>query len=82
MSEPRVWFNGDEVPGGVWVLDEDGEIRQLDEDESTVNGNLGALVEVIPPDWSSVVDGALETARCTHKLREDGRCDYWCGLDR
>lgn len=57
-ARPRVFFNGDEVPAGVRVIAEDGEVYPDADDMEMewVNGNLGPLVELI-------VDYDTEVAR-------------------
>jgi len=65
MSDPRVWFDGDTVPAGVWVIEIDEEdpehrVTQLDAYEPCRNGNLGPLVELAIPDD---LDGIVERAR-------------------
>jgi hypothetical protein len=64
----RVFFDGDEVPGGVIVMTEKGEFGPypLDEvtdadpeEDSWGNGNLGPLVE-ITTDWDTCVARARE----------------------
>ena len=65
--EPRVWFEGDDVPAGVWTYrvekewrDEEDAIEMLDPDEPCGNGNLGPLVEIVLP---ADIDGIVERAR-------------------
>lgn len=79
---PRVWFNGDDVPAGAWVLLDTGEVRQLEEHVACRNGNHGPLVEVVLPNYEAEVAWAEASARCTHRLDEEGRCWYRCGLER
>jgi len=79
---PRVWFNGDDVPGGVWVLNWRDEVVQLDEIVTTRNGNLGPLVEVPLPDYETLVRESRAARRCTHKRNDRNQCEYRCGLER
>lgn len=65
MSDPRVWFDGDDVPAGTWVfvVDEDDpeeQVTRLDAYEPCRNGNFGPLIEIVLPDD---VDGIVERAR-------------------
>lgn len=45
---PRVWFDGDEIPEGVRVIDANGELHPGPEEMwmEWTNFNLGPLVEV------------------------------------
>ncbi|MDQ0376570.1 hypothetical protein [Amycolatopsis thermophila] len=57
--KPRVFFNGDTIPAGVKVMDQNGDVHpdSFDDDgEEWDNGNFGPLVEV-------TVDYAAEVAR-------------------
>lgn len=72
----RVFLDGEIVPAGTCVLDEDGDVEFLDDtadcddycdDDCTCsydvrNGNRGPLVEVLIPDYASAV-AADEAAR-------------------
>jgi len=66
-QQPRVWFDGDDVPAGTWVLvydEDDPEERlcQLDAYEDCGNGNLGPLVEIVLPDADDLEQIVAEAA--------------------
>lgn len=62
-AEPRVFFNGDSVPAGVFVMDQNGEVHpDVDEsEEDWDNGNLGPLVEILL-DYDAEVERARREA--------------------
>lgn len=73
--EPRVWFDGDEVPAGVWTYrvemewrDPEDAIEMLDPDEPCGNGNLGPLLEIVlPADIAGIVERARKEREATER---------------
>lgn len=70
VRAPRVWFDGDDVPAGVFTLqadedpDDEDAITMLGVDgESCGNGNLGPLVEIVLPEDVDGIVAAAEQAR-------------------
>lgn len=54
---PPVYFTGDEIPEGTWILDGWGGVRQI-EDEPMCNGNSKPVVAVRLPDYASAISHA------------------------
>jgi hypothetical protein len=61
---PRVWFPGDDVPAGTWVLSRNGYVDRIlgsdDGDEAGAMPIAGPVVEVQLPDYREAVDFETE----------------------
>lgn len=82
--KPRVFFDGDTVPAGVWTYrvekaGSDEAIEMLDTYEGCANGNLGPLLEIVIPDDA---DQVILTAARERGIKVDycTQCQEWIDI--